>query len=210
MLRVLLADQHEIIRRGVRRLIEAQPGWEVCAEARGGLEVLELALEQRPHVVVTEVALPGVSGVALTARLKQALPSVEILLFTLHDEHDAIMSALAAGARGYVLKGEPDAHLVTAIGALAAHRSFLSPMVSDFLLQAGVSPPPAITKGFTGRELDVVQSVCDGLSNRTSAARLGISIKTVETHRGAALRKAGVHNAGELVRYAIKNKLVVS
>jgi DNA-binding NarL/FixJ family response regulator len=209
MVRVLIADEYPIVRRGVRGLIEAQPGWSVCAEAADGLRALDLACREQPDVVVIDVGLPVQNGVVVTSRLKRSLPNVEVLLFTVQDDEQTISSGLAAGARGYLLKGETAGYLVTAVAALAAHRSFFSPVVSDLLLDSAmVRAGKALPKSFTTRELEVMQLVCDGENNSRIARRLGISLKTVETHRGATMRKAGAHTAGELVRFALKNHLV--
>lgn len=209
MLRVLIADDHDIVRRGVRDVISSQPGWEVCAETANGSEILDLALETRPSVAVIDVSLPGLNGVAATKRLKQALPGVEVLLFTVHDDEGTISGGLAAGARGYLLKTDGDEQLVAAISALGAHRSYFSPMVSDFLLESAVHERrKSRLESFSVRELEVAQLVAEGESNKRIARRLSIAIKTVESHRAAAMRKAGVHTAADFVRFAIRHNLI--
>jgi DNA-binding NarL/FixJ family response regulator len=209
MLRVLIADDHEIVRRGVRDVVEAQPGWEVCAEASNGSDVLELALSQRPNIAVLDVSLPGLNGIAVTRQIRQASPATEVLLFTMHDDDETISGGLAAGARGYLLKSDGDNQLVAAISALGAHRPYFSPTVSELLLEAAVSErKKARLESFTVRELEVAQLIAEGESNKKIARRLGISIKTVESHRAAAMRKAGVRTAAEFVRFAIKHNLI--
>lgn len=209
MLRVLIADDHEIVRRGVRDVVEAQPGWEVCAEASNGSDVLELALSQRPNIAVLDVSLPGLNGIAVTRQIRQASPATEVLLFTMHDDDETISGGLAAGARGYLLKSDGDNQLVAAISALGAHRPYFSPAVSELLLEAAVSErKKARLESFTVRELEVAQLIAEGESNKKIARRLGISIKTVESHRAAAMRKAGVRTAAEFVRFAIKHNLI--
>jgi DNA-binding NarL/FixJ family response regulator len=209
MLRVLIADDHEIVRRGVRDVVEAQPGWEVCAEASNGSDVLQLALAQRPNIAVLDVSLPGLNGIAVTRQIRQAAPATEVLLFTMHDDDETISGGLAAGARGYLLKSDGDNQLVAAISALGAHRPYFSPAVSELLLDAAVHErKKARLESFTVRELEVAQLIAEGESNKKIARRLGISIKTVESHRAAAMRKAGVRTAAEFVRFAIKHNLI--
>jgi len=209
MLRVLIADDHEIVRRGVRDIVEAHTGWQVCAETANGDDVLDLALNSAPNVAVLDVSLPGLNGIAVTRQLRRAAPDVEVLLFTLHDDDETISGGLAAGARGYVLKSEGDDQLVSAIAALGCHRPYFSAVVSELLLDAAVNErKKSRLESFTVRELQVAQLIAEGESNKKIARRLGISIKTVESHRAAAMRKAGVRTAAEFVRFAIKHNLI--
>ena len=209
MLRVLIADDHEIVRRGIRDIIEAHPGWEVCAEAANGQDVLDLAVAQRPNVAVLDVSLPGLNGIAVTRQLRRASPETEVLLFTMHDDDETVSGGLAAGARGYLLKTEGDDQLVNAISALGAHRPYFSAIVSELLLDAAVHErKKSRLESFTVRELEVAQLIAEGESNKKIARRLTISVKTVESHRAAAMRKAGVRTAAEFVRFAIKHNLI--
>jgi DNA-binding NarL/FixJ family response regulator len=209
MIRVLIADDHEIVRRGVRDIIEAHPGWEVCGETASGSDVLELALEKKPNVAVLDVTLPGLNGIAVTRQLRRAAPDTEVLLFTMHDDDETISGGLAAGARAYLLKTEGHDHLVAAISALGAHRPYFSPVVSELLLEAAVHDrKKSRLESFTVRELEVAQLIAEGESNKRIARRLDISIKTVESHRASAMRKAGVRTAAEFVRFAIKHNLI--
>lgn len=209
MLRILIADDHEIVRKGVRDVIEAHPGWEVVGEAADGQHALDLALREKPDVAVLDVSLPVMNGVALTRRLKQECPKINVLLFTMHDDDETISGGLAAGARGYLLKSDGDNQLVAAISALGAHRPYFSPTVSELLLDAAVHErKKSRLESFTVRELEVAQLIAEGESNKKIARRLGISIKTVESHRAAAMRKAGVRTAAEFVRFAIKHNLI--
>lgn len=209
MLRVLIADDHEIVRRGVRDVIESHPGWEVCGESCTGSDVLALAIEQNPNVVVLDVSLPGLNGIAVTRQLRQAVPAAEVLLFTMHDDDGTVSGGLAAGARGYLLKTEGDEQLIAAISALGAHRPYFSHSVSELLLEAALHERKrSRLESFTVRELEVAQLIAEGESNKRIARRLNISIKTVESHRSAAMRKAGVRTAAEFVRFAIKHNLI--
>jgi DNA-binding NarL/FixJ family response regulator len=209
MVQVLIADELLIVRRGVRQIVETQPFWSVCGEAGDGLQAIELAKQMRPDVVVLDVALPVQNGLMVASRLKRLVPNIELLLFTDQDDERTISLGLGAGARGCLMKSDSAAYLVAAIKALAMHRSFFSPVVSDLLLGATVIKPAKIeVASFTGRELDVIQFVTAGVRNAVIAERLGISLKTVESHRASAMRKAGTHSASGLTRFAIQNRLV--
>lgn len=209
MLRILIADDHEIVRKGVRDLIEAHPGWEVCGEAADGQTALEIALREKPDIAVLDVALPVLNGVALTRRLKQESPTTSVLLFTMHDDDETVSSGLAAGARGYVLKTDSERYLEAAISALGANRPYFSSFVSELLLDAAINDRKrSRLESFTIRELEVAQLIAEGNSNKQIARNLEISIKTVESHRSAAMRKAGARTAAEFVRFAIKHNLI--
>ena len=209
MLRILIADDQEIVRKGVRALIEAQVGWEVCGEAADGQQALDLALREKPDVAIIEIALPILGGVALTRRLRQDLPGLRVLIFTLRNDGETVSSALAAGARGYLLKTESQEQLKAAISSLGANRPYFSNFVSELLLEA-VAHDGARSRldSFTARELEVAQLIAEGNSNKQIARLLGISVKTVESHRAGAMRKAGAHTAGEFIRFAIKHQLI--
>ncbi len=209
MLRILIADDHEIVRKGVRDVIEGCPGWKVVAEASDGQQALELAIKENPDIAVLDVSLPTINGVALTRRLRKECPNVRILLFTMHDDDETVSTGLAAGARGYVLKSDSEDHLEAAISALGANRPYFSSPVSELLLDAAMNERKrSRLESFTVRELEVAQLIAEGNGNKQIARRLDISIKTVETHRAAAMRKAGVRTAAELVRFAIKHNLI--
>lgn len=209
MLRILIADDHEIVRKGVRDLIEAHPGWEVCGEAADGQVALEIALREKPDIAVLDVALPVLNGVALTRRLKQENPATNVLLFTMHDDDETVSGGLAAGARGYVLKTDSERYLEAAISALGANRPYFSAFVSELLLDAAINDRKrSRLESFTIRELEVAQLIAEGNSNKQIARNLEISIKTVESHRSAAMRKAGARTAAEFVRFAIKHNLI--
>lgn len=209
MLRIMVADDHEIVRKGVRDLIESHVGWEVCGEAADGQSALEIVLNQQPDIAILDVSLPLLNGIALTRRLRHDAPSVRVLLFTMHDDDETVGSGLAAGARGYLLKTDSELDLEAAISALGANRPYFSPSVSDLLLETVVhGRTPGRLESFSLRELEVAQLIAEGNSNKKIARLLGISIKTVETHRAAAMRKAGVHSGPEFVRFAVKHNLI--
>ncbi len=209
MLRILIADDHDVVRRGVRDVLESQPGWEVCAEAADGRQAIEMALKEKPDVAVLDVSLPLLNGIGVTRQLRQALPRTEILLFTMHDDDETVSGGLAAGARGYILKSDSDQQLINAVQALGAHRPYFSDCVSELLLDAALHDrKTSRLESFTARELEVAQLIAEGCGNKQIARNLGISVKTVESHRAAAMRKAGVRTAAEFVRFAIKHNLI--
>ncbi len=209
MLRVMIADDHEIVRNGVRNLISAEPGWEVCGEASDGQAAFDLAVSTQPDVAVLDVSLPLLNGLIVTRRLRTHVPSTRVLLFTMYDDDESVRGALAAGAKGYVLKTECDKQLVEGIAAVAARRPYFSPSVTDTIVAVAAGERQrSRLESFTDRELEVAQLIAEGCSNKAIARLLDISVKTVECHRAAALRKAGVHTAAEFVRFAVKHNLI--
>jgi DNA-binding NarL/FixJ family response regulator len=209
MLRILIADDHEIVRRGVREIVESHPGWEVCGEAADGQAALDLAASEQPDVAVLDVSLPILNGIVVTRRMRQESPQTNVLLFTMHDDDETVSGGLAAGARGYLLKSDSEQNLEAAISALGANRPYFSSFVSELLLEAAVHDRKrSRLESFTMRELEVAQLIAEGNSNKQIARLLSISVKTVESHRAAAMRKAGVRTAAEFVRFAIKHNLI--
>jgi len=209
VLRILLADDHEVVRRGVSEIISANPAWEVVGEAADGDTAFDMALKLRPDIAVLDVSLPHMNGVTLTRRLKQEAPEISVLLFTMRDDDETVNEGLAAGAKGYILKTDTQQHLSAAISAIGARRPYFSPWVSELLLDGLVQDRKrSRLKTFTVRELEVAQLIAEGQSNKAIARDLNISVKTVETHRASAMRKAGVRTAGEFVRFAIKQHLI--
>jgi DNA-binding NarL/FixJ family response regulator len=209
-LRVLVADVHDIVRTGVRAVVQAQPGWEMCGETAFGQCALDLAQEARPQVVVMGLSLLGMSGIVAARKLRE-VSDAEVLFLSMFDDAASVSSALAAGARGYVLKSDGLDKLVSAVAAAAAHRTYFSPAIARSLL--AMPPAGADDAGLgrlTAREMEVAQLIADGLSNKEIARRLDIAAKTVESHRAAAMRKAGVQTGAQLVRFAIKHHLVAA
>ena len=207
-LRILLADDHVIVRRGLRALIESNPDFAVCAEAGDGREAVELAIKHKPDIAVLDVSLPILNGVEATRQIRRACPATEVLVFTMHDSDELITEVLHAGARGYLLKSEADGQVIDAVKTLARHRPFFSSQVSETLLDRFNSGTPGHTNVLTAREREIVQLIAEGNSNKKVALLLEVSVKTVETHRSAAMRKLSIRSTAELVRYAVRNKLV--
>jgi DNA-binding NarL/FixJ family response regulator len=211
-IRILIADDHDIVRRGMRPLIESEWGWEICGEARDGREAVTLAEKLKPDVVILDVAMPGLNGVDAAQQIKRALPDTEVLAFTGSESETLVHQLFAAGVRGCVLKSEAAQHLLPAIKALCAHEPYfgsrVSKMVFESYLKGGVKTEQNAPGGITPREREIVQLLAEGKSNKEVATTLGISVKTVETHRAAVMRKLGFKAFSELVRYAVRNHIV--
>jgi DNA-binding NarL/FixJ family response regulator len=207
-LRILLADDHVIVRRGLRALLECHPEFVVCAEAGDGRDAVELAVAHKPDIAVLDVSMPTLNGVEATRQIRRGSPATEVLVLTMHDSDELITEVLHAGARGYLLKSEADDGVIDAVRTLARHRPFFSNQVSETLLDMFNSGAPGPTHVLTGREREIVQLIAEGNSNKKIALLLDVSVKTVETHRSAAMRKLGIRSTAQLVRYAVRNKLV--
>jgi DNA-binding NarL/FixJ family response regulator len=205
--RILIADDHAVVRSGLRAILEAHPNWEVVAEASDGKEAISKAIEAEPDVAVIDYSLPIVNGIEVTRQIRARLPKTEVLIFTLHDNQTLIEDLLKAGARGYLLKSEAKANLIGAIEALAAHKPFFTANVSEALLRSYVEGSKRAVSALTDRERTIVQLVAEGHSSKEIAQLLGITRKTVETHRAAVMRKLSLSSLAALVRYAIRNKI---
>jgi DNA-binding NarL/FixJ family response regulator len=208
--RILIADGQHILRRGLRGLLETRPGWEVVAEAEDGYGAVSAAMRTSPDVAILDCALPRMNGLESARRIHQHLAETELCLFAYSAEESAIISALHAGVRGFVLKSDAEEELLAAVEAVSRHRSYVSgaltnTMIGDYVAQMRELPTLVM---LTPREREVVQLVAEGLSNKQIGRKLALSIKTVECHRGAAMRKAGWSSTADLVRYAVRNHLV--
>ena len=209
MTRILIADDHDVVRAGLRTILDSQLGWEVVAEASDGKEAVDQALATRPDIAVLDFGLPTVNGVEATRQIRARLPRVEVLIFTMHDTDSLVRDVLEAGARGFLLKSDARRFLISAVESLAAHKPFFTGKVSEALLESFLLKGPRPSEGaLTSREKSVVQLVAEGRPNRKIAEVLSISLKTVEMHRASALKKLNADSTAALIRYAIKNKLV--
>lgn len=210
MTTILVADDHELVRRGVRLLVQTMPSWEVCAEASTGDEAVVAAEAHRPDVVVLDLQMPGLPAMEAARAICTRVPRAKVLVYTIHDAEDLVLQALAAGAQGYVLKTDPGRQLLAGIEALVNHGRFLTPSIPDAFLErmrrgAGRKDgSPALTF----REREVVRLLARGQPNRKVANLLGISIKTVESHRANVMRKLELQSLVDLVRYAVRNRLI--
>jgi DNA-binding NarL/FixJ family response regulator len=213
-LRILIADDHEVVRRGVRTLLEAEPGWSVCAEARTGREAVDAAVRLSPDIAILDIGMEELNGLEAARQIRKLLPDCEIVILTIHESEEVIREVLAAGARGYVLKSDAGRDLVAAIGALRRHKPFLTSRVAELMLDGyleGEGPAPARGKRtgrLTPREREFLQLLAEGRSNKEIATVMGVSTKTAETHRKNIMRKLDVHSVGQLVRYAIRHRII--
>lgn len=210
-LRILVADDHQVVRTGLRTLLESKAAWQVCAEAAKGREAVEKAVELQPDVAVLDIGMPLLNGVEATRQIRKVSPQTEILILTMHDSEEMIQGVLDAGARAYILKDDADRNLLAAVESLRRHKPYFSSRVSA----AAAAGQPAAADGverplrrLTPREREIVQLLAEGKSNKEIAAYLNISVKTAETHRANIMLKMNFHSVTELVRYAVKNKII--
>jgi DNA-binding NarL/FixJ family response regulator len=208
MTRILIADDHEVVRSGLRKILESQPNWEVVAEVGDGRDAVSKATETRPDIAVLDYSLPLINGIEATRQIRARLPKTEVLIFTMHDNETLISELLKAGARGYLLKSDAQSHLIGAIECLALHKPFFTAKVSEALLDSFLKRPARDGSMLTNRERCVVQLIAEGHTNKQVATILNISLKTVETHRSAIMRKLNLSSSAGLVRYAIRNNIV--
>ena len=204
---MLIASDSEPVRDGLRSLISLTRDWELCGEARVGRDAYELALEKQPDVVIVDMVAPAM-GISLARLLRDDLPAAQCLLLTIHDAADTVKSAIAAGVKGYVLKRGGDSDILAAIRRLDAGHSYYSPVVLDVIADSASGERRTDPAAFTARELSVISLVAHGCANRNMAELLGISVRTVEAHRAAAMRKVGVRSGAALVAFALQHKLI--
>jgi len=212
--RILVADDHEVVRRGLCVLLRGQPEWEVCGEASDGREAVEKVLTLKPEVVILDIGMPNLNGLEATRQILKANSQVKILILTLHDSDQVVQEVLNAGARGFLLKTDAARDLVGAVEALRRGKIYFTPKVAamvldGFLRRANGSAPgvPARSR-LTPREREIVQLLAEGKSSKEVAVALGLSVKTAETHRSNIMRKLDLHSVSDLVLYAIRNNIV--
>ncbi len=213
-MRVLLADDHGIVRRGLKSLLETEPGIEVIAEAADGLEALRLCEEHRPDMLIVDIGMPKLNGIDLTARAQKLEWPPRVIILSMHADESYIMRALAAGARAYLLKDATDEDLLPAIHAVAAGKPFFSPAVTAVLVEDYVRQlqTRGLTDSYhllTDREKQVLQLLAEGRSNKEVATLLDLGLSTVETHRGNLMQKLNLHNTAEIVLYAVRKGIIV-
>ncbi|HEY6333658.1 MAG TPA: response regulator transcription factor [Blastocatellia bacterium] len=213
-LRILVADDHDIIRRGLKQLLASRPGWEVVGEAKTGREAISLAEQLKPDIVVMDISMPDLNGLEAARRIHKMFPKAGILVLTLHFSDQLVRDIVEAGARAYIMKSDADRDLVIAVEALANRRTFFTARAAEMLLngfsrQNSGSEPQVISRDrLTPREREIVQLLAEGKSSKEVAVALGISVKTAETHRANIMRKLELHSVSELVRYAVKNQII--
>ncbi|MBM3831191.1 MAG: response regulator transcription factor [Verrucomicrobia bacterium] len=214
VLKILVADDHDVVRAGMKALLEDQPNWQVVAEASTGRQAVDKAKATVPDVAILDVTMPELNGLEAARQIKKLLPHTEILILTVHESEQIAAEVLKVGARGYILKSDAGRELVAAVKAVAAHKNYftsrIAQMVSDSTLKEGAQAIEAedIGSRLTPREKEIVQLLAEGKSNKEAASALNISVKTVETHRTNIMRKLRFHSVGELVRYAVRNNIV--
>jgi two-component system response regulator NreC len=212
-LRILVADDHEVMRTGVRALIEQEPGWQVCGTATNGQEAVETARKLKPDVVVLDMTMPELDGLEALREIKRAIPNTEVVIFSAHRSEEVIERLFDAGAKSYIQKSDASRHLVAAIKSLSEHKPFFTSEISQILFAKFLSgsagkKPNGQEHTVTSRERDVVRLLAGGNSNKEVANSLGISIRTAETHRATLMRKLGLESLAALVRYAIRNHII--
>ncbi len=207
-MRVLIADDHGVVRSGLRMLLDSEEGIEVVAEAADGSEARDLALELRPDLAILDVKMPGLTGLQATREIRAEAPEVAVLILSMHDEERYLFEALKAGASGYVLKRAADRELVDAIRAVERGEPFLTPEAQQALIRDVMSSGGTHSEELTPREEEVVKLVAEAHTNKEIAALLGMAEKTAENHRSNAMRKLGMRDRVELVRYAIRRGLI--
>ena len=213
-LRILVADDHEVVRKGLRAILTGRPGWEVCCEAANGREAVGQALELRPDMIIMDISMPDLNGLEATRQIVDQLPRAQVLILSAHESENLVRQMLTSGARGYVLKSDIGEDLIAAVEALSRGRLYFTSRVSEYVLgesRRGVTLsefPKEQRPQLSTREREVLQLLAEGKSNKEVGTALGISIKTVETHRANLMNKLGMHSLSDLVRYAIQNEII--
>jgi DNA-binding NarL/FixJ family response regulator len=209
--RILVADDHEVVRKGLIAILQQQPEWRMCGEACNGREAVEKATQLLPDVIVMDVSMPGLNGLEATRQIVKANPATKVLILTLHDSDQVIHDVLDVGARGYLLKSDSGCELVAAVDALLRDKTYFTPRVAAMVLQGYLRGGTSFLAGrapLTPREREVVQLLAEGSSTKEVAVTLGLSVKTAETHRSNIMRKLQFHSVSDLVLYAVRNNII--
>ena len=212
-LRILVVDDHDFMRRGIRCLVESHPGWKVCGEARTGKEAVAKATIMKPDIVILDISIPGLNGLEAAGQIRQSSSKTEILILSVHHSDQLIQEIVRVGIRAYVLKSDAEHDLELAVQALARHKAFFTARATDVILKymrpSRSSNSRVSTEGpLTSREREILVLVAQGKVSRKIAAQLGIVLKTVEAHRANLMRKLGLHGLTDLVRYALRNGII--
>jgi DNA-binding NarL/FixJ family response regulator len=209
-LRILIADDHELVRRGLEALLSSKPGWVVCAEAATGREAIAKAEKHRPNLVVMDIAMPELNGLEAIRSISKMLPKTEFIVLSVYYSEQLVREVIEAGAHAYVLKSDADRDLVLAVEALANHGSFFTAGATDIILDGALKKDsiPVGLRRLTSRERETIQLIAEGRSSKEVAGLLGISTKTAETHRMNLMRKLELHSVVDLVRYAVRNSVI--
>jgi DNA-binding NarL/FixJ family response regulator len=213
-LRILIADDHDLMRRGVKTLLLSHAGWEICGEAKTGREAVTKAESLKPDILVLDISMPDLNGVEAARRIRKSSPGTEILILSMHYSDQLIREIVDAGVRGYIVKSDSDRDLIIAVETLARRKPFFTPHATEVIL-GSFNPggpvkevPELVSDRLTSREREIVQLLAEGKSSKEVASSLGISVKTAETHRANVMRKLELHSVSELVRYAVRNQII--
>jgi DNA-binding NarL/FixJ family response regulator len=208
-----LADDHDVVRRGLKAVLQDRSDWEVCGEAVSGREAVELARQMQPDVAIVDLMMPDLNGLETTRQIRKVSERTQVLIYTMHHNETLVHDVLDAGARGYLLKSDAERHIVAAIETLLRHQPYFSAQISETMLEGFLrsgrtsASEEGISPRLTPREREIIQLLAEGHRNKKIAQQLGISVKTVETHRTTLMRKIDVRSIVELVRYAVRNHL---
>lgn len=214
VLRILVVDDHEVARKGIRALLEGHPGWEVCGEGRDGREAVDLAAKMKPDVVLLDIGMPNLNGLNAARQILATNPQTRILVLTMHDSNQVVREVLAAGARGFLLKSDAGRDLVAAVEALQQHRTYFTTKVAQMVLSGYLHPSTDRANEqieqdvLTPREREVIQLLAEGKTTKEVAVALNLSVKTAETHRTNLMRKLDLHSVADLTLYAVRNGIV--
>jgi two-component system response regulator NreC len=215
-LRILLADDHGLVRRGARALLQARPGWRVVGEAANGREAVEKATKLKPDVAIVDISMPELDGIEVVRQIREAVPDTKVLVLTMHESDQMVRRALDAGARGYLLKSDLTDCLAKAVKAIADGKRFLTPKVSEIVLEGFLKTKSQHQRGeregarATPREIEIIRLLAEGKANKEIAAQLGITVRTVETHRARIMLKLGLHSLAELIHYALRHEIITA
>lgn len=211
-LRIVIADDHEVVRKGVRRLLEQRHGWDICGEASDGEEAVAKVAELQPDIVLLDIAMPKLNGLDAAKRFLEEFPRTRVLFLTVHESDQVLQEILETGARGFVTKSDLARDLVSAVEAVQRHQTFFSPVFARVMLNDQLLQPAARRHlgrdRLTNREREVVRLLGEGKTSKEVADQLNVSVKTAETHRANVMRKLDVHSTADLVRYALRNGIL--
>ncbi len=212
-LRILLADDHKVVRQGTRALLSTVPEWEIVGEADNGRDAVSLTSELKPDIVILDIGMPELNGLDATRQIKKKLPETEVLIFTGQETEELVHDVFDSGARSYIMKTDAADHLIDALKALSEHKHFFTSRISEIVFARYIQGKKTVEGApeksrITDREREIVQLLAEGKSSKEIATILGISVRTVETHRAAIMKKLGLKSFSELIRYAVRNKII--
>jgi DNA-binding NarL/FixJ family response regulator len=213
-LRILIADDHGLVRRGARGVLHSRQGWRVVGEAANGREAVEKTLKLKPDVAIVDISMPELDGVEVVRQVRESVPETKVLVLTMHESDQMVQRALDAGAHGYILKSDLTDCLAKAVKAVAEGKRFLTPKISEIVLEGFLNKTNRHRRGeresvrTTPREIEIIRLLAEGKSNKEIAVELGIAVRTVETHRAKIMLKLGLHSVTQLVHYAIRNEII--